>query len=115
MTGSLTGAKKGNRFETILREIKNNKSVTTATNPRSETKETPQSGSRIKTFVALHASNNVYSDLEKDAHHLRASQMSELRNPYNQFHQNELDLDETMISIEDSEEEDSHSGLALLK
>ena len=39
-----------NKFETILKEIKNNTSVSTATNPRSETNETQdtqQSGSKI--------------------------------------------------------------------
>ena len=54
-----------NTLETILREIKNNKSVSKATNPRSETNETQdtqQSGS--KKSKGVHASNNVYSDLD---------------------------------------------------
>ena len=37
--------------------------------------------------------------------------MSELRNPTKPFHQNELDLDETMIPSEDSGEEDYHSAI----
>ena len=100
-----------NTFETILREIKNNKSVSTATNPRSETNEnqdTQQSGSKTNKSIGCHASNNVYSDLEHD-HLLRASNMNELRNPAEPFHQNELDLDERIISNEDSEQEVYHS------
>ena len=35
--------------------------------------------------------------------------MSKISNPAKPFHQNELRLDETMISNEDSEEEDFHT------
>ena len=95
-----------NKFETILREFKNNKSVSTVTTPRSETNEsqdTEQSGSKINKSKGVHASNTVYSDLEEDGHPLRVSNMSELRNPDKPFRQNELEIDETMISNEDSE------------
>ena len=100
-----------NKFETILGEIKNNKSVSTVTNPRSETIEsqnTRQSGSKTNISIGGHASNNADSDLEEDDHPLRASNMNELRNSAKQFHQSELDLNETMISNEDSDEEDYH-------
>ena len=54
-----------NKFEMILREIKNNKSLSTATNPRSETNETQdtqQSGSKIDESIGVRASNNENSD-----------------------------------------------------
>ena len=73
-----------NKFETILRAIKNNKSVSTVTDPRSQTNETQntrESGSKIDMSIGFHASNNVNSDLEEDDHPLGASDMSELRNP----------------------------------
>ena len=66
------------------------------------------SGSTNVQSIEIHASNNENSGSEEDDHSLRASNMSELSNPAKPFHQNELDLDETMISNEDSEE-DYHS------
>ena len=57
-----------NKFETILKEIKNNKSVSTATNHRSEaigTQDTQQSGSKTNASIGFHASSNVISHLEK--------------------------------------------------
>ena len=67
-----------------------------------------RSGSEKVQSQGVHASNNIEnSDTEgEDDHPLRASKMSELRNPAKPFYQNELDQDETMISNEDSEEED---------
>ena len=61
------------KFETFSREIKNNRSVSTITNPRSETndaQETQQSGSKTNKSIGVHASNNVYSDLEENYHPL---------------------------------------------
>ena len=69
---------------------------------------TQLSGSEKVQSIGVHASNLVYSDLKEDNLPLRACNMSELRNPAKPFRQNELDLDETMISNEDSEEEDYH-------
>ena len=65
-------------------------------------------GSKNLQSIEVHASNIVNSDLKEDDHPLRACNMSELRNLAKAFHQNELDLDETMISNRDSEEEDYH-------
>ena len=51
-----------NKLETILREIKTKKSVSTATNPRSETNETQDtqpSGSKTNRSIGFHASINV--------------------------------------------------------
>ena len=66
------------------------------------------SGSKNVQSIGVHASNNVTSDSEQDDYPLRISNMSEINNPSKLFHQNELDLDETMISNEDFEEEDYH-------
>ena len=60
--------------------------------------------------MGVHASNTIDSDLEEeDNHPLRASDMNELRKPAKLFCQNELNLVESMISNEGSEEEDYHS------
>ena len=60
---------KGNKFEMILKEITNNKSESTATNPRSKTNEiqdTKQSGSKVNKSIGVPASNNGNSDSEND-------------------------------------------------
>ena len=70
-----------NKLETILKEIRSNKSLSTTTNPRSETVETqiPQpSGSRS---IGVHASNIENSDSENKDHPLRASGFKDLRHP----------------------------------
>ena len=54
--------------------------------------------------MGVHASITVDSD--SDDHPLRAFDMNELRHPAKPFCQNELDLDGTLISNEDTEEED---------
>ena len=69
-----------NKLETILKEIKSNKSVSTVTNPRSEINENkdPQpllqnkskSGSKTNRSIGVHASNNENSDSENDDHPL---------------------------------------------
>ena len=54
-----------NKLEAILREIKTDKSSSTATNPRSdlnEMQENQQSGSRIDRSIGVRASNNETSD-----------------------------------------------------
>ena len=49
------------------------------------------------------------SDTEDEGDHpIRASDMRELRKPARPLYQNASDSDETIISVEDSEEEDYH-------
>ena len=101
------------KFEAILREIKTSKNASTITNPRSESNETQNtqpSGCRNRP-MGVHASENDNSDSEnEDSHPIRASNMHELRNPTIPFCQNRFELDETIVSNEDSEEEDYHSS-----
>ena len=52
------------------------------------------SGSKNEQSLGVLASNIINSDLKEDGH--RACNMSELGNPAKPFHQNELDIDETM-------------------
>ena len=96
------------KFEAILGEIKTSKNASTITNPRSESNETQitqPSGSRNRP-IGVHASENDNSDSEnEDSHPIRASNMHELRNPTIPFCQNRFELDETIVSNEDSEEE----------
>ena len=100
-----------NKFDAILREIKTSKNASTITNPRSESNETQNnqpSGSRNRS-MGVHASENENSDSEnEDNHPIRASNMHELRNPARPFCQNRFELDGTLVSNEDSEEEDYH-------
>ena len=100
-----------NKFDAILREIKTSKNASTITNPRSESNETQNnqpSGSRNRS-IGVRASENENSDSEnKDNHPIRASNMHELRDPARPFCQNRFELDETLVSNEDSEEEDYH-------
>ena len=99
------------KFEAILREIKTSKNASTITNPRSETNETQNtqpSGSKNRS-IGVHASENDNSDFEnEDEYPIRASNMHELRNPAKPFCQNRFELDETIVSNEDSEEDDYH-------
>ena len=91
----------------------NNESVPTVTDYRSETNETQntrQSGSKTNMSIRVHACNIADSDLEEDDYPLRASNMCELNNPAKPFHQDEQNLDETMLSNEDSEEEYYHKN-----
>ena len=98
-------------FKAILREIETSKNASTITNPRSESNEkqnTQPSGSRSRS-IGVHASENDNSVFEnEDNHPIRASNMHELTNPAKPFCQNRLELDETIFSNEDSEEEDYH-------
>ena len=99
------------KFEAILKEIKTSKNASTITNPRSESNETQNtqpSGSKNMS-IGVHASVNDNSDPEnEDSHPIRASNMHELRNPAKPFCQNRFELNETIVSNEDSEEEDYH-------
>ena len=105
-----------NKFESTLKEIKTSKNASTVTNPSSDINDTqnPQpSGSKGNRSMGVHPSNTLDSDLEQDDHPFRASNMNELRNPAKLCCQKEVNLDETMISNEDSEEEDYHMSNAL--
>ena len=101
-----------NQLETILKEFKSNKSASTVTNPKSEINEIkdPQpSGSKTNKSKGVHASNNEISDSENDDYPLRASKMKELKHPAKPLFQNESDVDVTILSNEESDEEDYHT------
>ena len=67
------------------------------------------SGSKSIRSNGVHASNIENFDTEdEDGHPLRALQMHELRNPARPIHQNIQNINETIVSNEDSEEEDYH-------
>ena len=100
-----------NKFESTLREIKTSKRASTVTNPGSDTNDTQNlqpSGSKGKMSMGVHTSNTIDSDLDEDHHSLRASNMNELRNPAKLFCKFELDLNESIVSNDYSEEEDYH-------
>ena len=101
-----------NKFDAILKEIRTSKTASTITTPRSENdrmQNSQPSGSKNIRSNGVHASNIENSDTEnEDNHPLRASDMRELRNPARPLYQNEPNLDETIISEGDSEEEDYH-------
>ena len=101
-----------NKFDAILKEIRTIKTASTITNPRSDPNgihNLQPSGSKSIRSNGVHASNIENSDIEnEDDHPLRASDMRELRNPARPLCQNEPNLDETIISEGDSEEEDYH-------
>ena len=101
-----------NKFDAILKEIRTSKTTSTITNPRSEIngmQNSQPSGSKSIRSNGVHALNIENSDTEnEDDHPLRASDMRELRNPARPLCQNEPNLDETIISEGDSEEEDYH-------
>ena len=94
-----------NKQETILKEIRSNKSMSTTTNPRSETAEAQTSQPSGTKSKVVHASINENSDLENEDYPLKASGSKDLRHPAKPLYRNEIDLDETTISTEDSEEE----------
>ena len=101
-----------NKFDAILKEIRTSKTASTITNPRSEPNgiyNLQPSGSKNDKSSGVRASNIENSDTEnEDDHPLRASDMRELRNPARPLCQNVPNLDETIISEGDSEEENYH-------
>ena len=105
-----------NKLETILKEIKSNKSASTVTIPNSEINEIrdPQtSGSKTNKSIGVHASNNENSDSDNDDYPLRASKMKDLRHPAKPLFHNESDVDVTILSNEETdaeEEEDYHTS-----
>ena len=104
-----------NKLDTILKEIRSSKSISTVTNPRSENIENldPQpSGSKSYRPTGVRASGNDSFDSEnEDNHSVRASDMHELKEPAKPFCQNRFELDETLVSSEDSDEEDYHRSI----
>ena len=101
-----------NKFDAILKEIRTNKTTSTITNPRSEIDGMQNSQLRDPKVIrsdGVHASNIENSNIkDEDGHPLRASEMHELRNPARPSYQNIPNMDETIVSNEDSEEEDYH-------
>ena len=112
----MTGSRKkreemDNKLETILMEIRTNRNVSTTTNPMSETidmQNSQPSGFKTDRSIGVHASNTKNSDLEDDDYPLRPSDMKDLRHPAKPLYKIERDLDATVVSNEDSEEEDYH-------
>ena len=97
-----------NKLESILKEIRSNKSMSTTTNPRSEAAEVQNSQPSRSESIGVHASNFENTDSENEDYPLKASGSKDLKHPAKLLYRNEIDLDETMISNEDSEEEDYH-------
>ena len=99
-----------NKFDAFFEETRTNKTTSTKTNPRSEIDGIQNSQpSRSKSIRSngVHASNIKNSDTEdEDDHPLRASEMHELRNPARPIYQNIQNVNETIVSNEDFEEED---------
>ena len=101
-----------NKLGAILREIKFNESASTVTNPRSdinEMRENQPSGSKLSNPIGVHASNHENSDSENDDYPLRASEMKDLKHPARPFFETETDLDQAILSNEESEQEDYHN------
>ena len=70
-----------NKLVTILKEIRSNKSLSTTTNPRSETAEAKNSKSLGSKSIRVHASNNKNSESENEDYPLKASGSNDLRRP----------------------------------
>ena len=87
-----------NKFDSILKEIRTNKTTSTITNPRSEIdgiQNSQPSGSKSIKSNGVNASDIEISDTEdEDDHPLSASEMHELRNPARPIHQNIQNINE---------------------
>ena len=97
-----------NKLEAILREIKTNKSSSTATNPRSdinEIQENQQSGSRIDESIGVRASNIENPDSENEDFPPKASKMRDLKHSAKPLFRSESDVDVTIHSDEESDAE----------
>ena len=66
-------------------------------------------GSKIDKSIGVHASYNESSDSENEDYPLQNSTMRDLRHPAKPLYRNEMNLDETLASEEDSEEDDYHN------
>ena len=96
-----------NKLETILREIKSNKSASTVTNPRSEVNEIQDmqpSGSKVNKSIGARVSNNENSDSENEDYPLKASKMKELKHPAKTLYESDVD-----VTIHSDEESDAES------
>ena len=101
-----------NKLDAILKKIKSNKRASTVTNPRSEMNDTQNmqpSESKIDESIGVHSSYNKNSDSENEDYPLQASKMKVLVHPAKLFYRSETNLDETLVSEEDSEEEYYHT------
>ena len=101
-----------NKLDAILKEIKSNKSTSTVTNPRSEINDAQNmqpSGSKTNKSIGVHASNNENSYSEDEDYTLQASRMKDFKHPAKPLHRSESNLDETIVSNDDYEEEDYHT------
>ena len=77
-----------NKLNAILKEIKSNKSVSTATNPRSDTNETGNtqpSGSKNKRSMGVSAPTFINSDSEDEDYPPKASDLRDLQRPTKPF------------------------------
>ena len=74
--------------------------------------ETRASGSKNGRSIEIYASNIENSDSEDEDYPLQASKMKDIRHPARPLFRSETNLDETLVSKEDSEEEDYHRRLA---
>ena len=104
--------KMDNTLEATLKGLKSNKTASTATNPRSDVNErqdSQPSGSKTDKSIAVRAYNNGNSDSENDDYPLRASQMKDLIHPTEPLFQNESDVDVTILSSKEPDEEDNHT------
>ena len=77
-----------NKLETVLKEIRTNKGVSTVTN---------HAGSKINEYIGIRSSNIKNSDSENEDYRFKASEMKDLRHPAKHLYRNELDLDATII------------------
>ena len=96
----------------LVREVKTNKNASTVTNPRSDVNEIQDSqpaGSKIDKSIGVRASSNENSDTENDDYSLRVSKMKYLKHPAKPLFQNDSDVDVTILSNEESDEEDHHT------
>ena len=67
------------------------------------------SGCKTNKSIGVHASNNENSDSDNNDYLIRASKMKELKHPAKPLFQSESDVDVTIHSDEESDEEDYHS------
>ena len=67
------------------------------------------SGSKTNKSIGVHASYNENIDPEDEDYPPQTSKMRDLRHPVKPFHRSETNLDRTLISDEDSGEEDYHN------
>ena len=86
-----------NKLETILNEIRSNKSLSTTTNPRSETAEAQNSQPSGSKSIGVHASNIENSDSENEDYPLKASGSKDSRYPEKPLYRNEINLNETIL------------------